>query len=1172
MKFFVSVSGASRVFGCAVLFLICVTRAAVGQGLPVGQDLPLAAPERGGGKKDALVAPAVTVESVNALRAEVASSQQLTPEEKERLDKECELALDAFKSITAQQSLAAQYEADTETVRTRLVQLQQELEALKQPPSALPTYLDLAELAQEVARRERDFEALKKAQLEAEDARIRRVKRRQEIRPLLLSAAQQIAELDGKLKLAPPADEMPLVTKVQQATLLARRALIEARQPALEAELAKYDAEDAAGLLRAMLDVRTEEVTVAGEALEALRAVLNQRRAADTAAAVRRAQAAVAITPPELQADAQENVRIAEAADLLSPGILRATRLKERAVAELEDLQKQFKMMEQRVNDIGLTGSIGAMLRRQRAELPDVRERRQAIQDRKLLIEKLQYGWYEYDDLRSESEKEAVERILAKLDPARRSALENAVATTVSERREFLSLVIRNYKAYLDTLFELDATEQRLIRETGRTTAYIDERIMWIRSNRSLFAVFAMDDSTQVILHWEPWQRVGDQLRDDARGSWLVYAVAIVLWGGLVLGRRRIIRRLEACGELAARGACVRFSPTVRAGVATLILAVTWSIPLMFLGWRFRDSAGGTPFTAAFGEALVATAWLFFAIELVRWVCHPQGLGRAHFAWPAAENHVVRSNLRWVKAPGLLIVFATSLIYSLNREHGADTVERVGLVLGMILLATLLARVLRPEDGIYSGYLQAHRGNWFERLKHVWYWGCVTLPLVLAVMTIAGYYYTARVVLWRVYLSFLLWILLQVVGAGLRRLLLVRQRAIHRQQTWAKRDAQLAARRLAEDGAKVAPDDLVPAEERQQDIAVNSEQTKRLIRSALVAASVAGIWFIWIDVLPALRMLDRWPLWTNEVQVVEASEAPEMMGAGEMELGPTAPQFTPIQEREVVTVGDLALALLLGFITVVGARNIPGLMEISVLQRLPLENSVRYAIKTLTSYVIVLLGVALAFQAISIGWSKVQWLATALMFGLAFGLQEIFANSMAGLILLFEQPIRVGDVITVDDITGVVSRMRIRATTITNWDRKEYVIPNKEFITGRVLNWTLTDKTNRIVIHVGIAYGANVEQAKDRLLQICRDHPLVLEDPPPLVTLEGFGDNTLNLVVRTYLPDLTHRLSVTDELHTAFEADFREHGIEIAFPQRDLHIRSVDESVWKQMASGPPPA
>ena len=113
--------------------------------------------------------------------------------------------------------------------------------------------------------------------------------------------------------------------------------------------------------------------------------------------------------------------------------------------------------------------------------------------------------------------------------------------------------------------------------------------------------------------------------------------------------------------------------------------------------------------------------------------------------------------------------------------------------------------------------------------------------------------------------------------------------------------------------------------------------------------------------------------------------------------------------------------------------------------------------------------------------------------------KKCFANFVAGLIILLERPIRVGDIVTVDDVTGVVSRIRIRATSITNWDRKEYVVPNKEFITGRLLNWTLSDKVNRIIVEVGLAYGSDTERARELMLQVANDHPVCAEGNPPQI-------------------------------------------------------------------------
>jgi potassium efflux system protein len=196
----------------------------------------------------------------------------------------------------------------------------------------------------------------------------------------------------------------------------------------------------------------------------------------------------------------------------------------------------------------------------------------------------------------------------------------------------------------------------------------------------------------------------------------------------------------------------------------------------------------------------------------------------------------------------------------------------------------------------------------------------------------------------------------------------------------------------------------------------------------------------------------------------------------------------------------------------------------------------------------------------------------AISVGLGFGLQEIFANFVSGLVILFERPIRVGDIVTISDVSGVVSRIRIRATTITTWDRKELIVPNKEFITGRLLNWTLSDHVNRVEIKVGVAYGSDVGRVQSLLQKLASDHPHVLPDPAPIATFEGFGDSTLIFVLRCYLATLEHRLAVIHELHAGIHDTFRREQIEIAFPQRDLHLRTVpaDPPDRKHPQANPP--
>jgi len=217
----------------------------------------------------------------------------------------------------------------------------------------------------------------------------------------------------------------------------------------------------------------------------------------------------------------------------------------------------------------------------------------------------------------------------------------------------------------------------------------------------------------------------------------------------------------------------------------------------------------------------------------------------------------------------------------------------------------------------------------------------------------------------------------------------------------------------------------------------------------------------------------------------------------------------------------------------------------------------RYTLTTLTTYVVVAAGLLLVLSTLGARWSQVQWLAAALSVGIGFGLQEIVANFISGLIILFERPIRVGDAVTVGDTDGVVTKIKIRATTIRNWDGKELLVPNKEFITGRLLNWSLSDQTTRLVLAIGIAYGSPVRQAMNLLEEAAHENPHVLDEPSPTVIFESFGDNALGLLLRCFVDSIDLRVSTISALNEAINEKFNAAGINIAFPQRDVHLDTI---------------
>jgi potassium efflux system protein len=257
---------------------------------------------------------------------------------------------------------------------------------------------------------------------------------------------------------------------------------------------------------------------------------------------------------------------------------------------------------------------------------------------------------------------------------------------------------------------------------------------------------------------------------------------------------------------------------------------------------------------------------------------------------------------------------------------------------------------------------------------------------------------------------------------------------------------------------------------------------------------------------------------------------------------------------EAIKLSDLLLSLIVLALSLAAGRNVPAMLELLVLQRLPMQSGERHAITTLARYGIVIVGFVLAFSTIGIGWSKVQWLVAAVSVGLGFGLQEIFANFVSGLILLFERPARVGDIVSVGEVTGRVTRIRIRATTIQDWDRKELVVPNREFVTTRFVNWTLSDSIVRWTIPVGVAYGSDTKKALELLLQAARESRWALGEPKPEATFVRFGDSSLDLQLRVYLDMGSVEVGWITELHQSIDRLFHEHGIVIAFPQRDVHL------------------
>jgi small-conductance mechanosensitive channel len=232
-----------------------------------------------------------------------------------------------------------------------------------------------------------------------------------------------------------------------------------------------------------------------------------------------------------------------------------------------------------------------------------------------------------------------------------------------------------------------------------------------------------------------------------------------------------------------------------------------------------------------------------------------------------------------------------------------------------------------------------------------------------------------------------------------------------------------------------------------------------------------------------------------------------------------------------------------------------------VLIKRHLEKGVRFSIGRLVHYLLICIGFLLAISALGFEITKITILMGALGVGIGFGLQGIVNNFVSGLILLFERPVRVGDYIVIGGSWSEIKKIGLRATTVQTFDQADVIIPNADLVTNQVTNWTLSSRRVRLIIPVGVAYGSDVSLVEEKLMECAKENPMVAERPEPQVLFLSFGESSLDFELRAWVPDADDRLAVISQLHHEIDRKFREAKIEIAFPQRDLHVRSMDESI-----------
>ncbi len=705
--------------------------------------------------------------------------------------------------------------------------------------------------------------------------------------------------------------------------------------------------------------------------------------------------------------------------------------------------------------------------------------------------------------------------------------LRSQLHTLLGERAELLPRLDIALQRYITALTLAENTLQAQLVDMLAVRELLDRRIYWIPSNGSIDLAWMSRVSAGWADLFKPARFMTsiELLRERVISHPLIPSLIVLAFIALMLVRVRAQALTELTVPLLRRPQEDRYALSWQALAVAIAASLPWALLIWGTGHVLISVGEPGRFSDSLGHSLIALSGSLLLLEFLRFLVVEHGLAHLHFRWMRDRRQAIARAAPLAILLLLPLQFVVGLALIRNQELAIDTAARCALIACCAIVGFMLYRLLAPNA------LWATRGGMPEprRLRQMLRIGLPVLFFYLAMMIVSGYVYSGAIILNCLWLTLGTVAAVGVIHGMLSRWFLLGERRLAANRSEARKLA--AAQEVASTGSDESAADV---SEEMIALETVNVQTGRLLRATTLALWVGGLYLVWSEVLPALGRLDETVLWHV---------------AGKAEDGSAL--------SEAISLRSVLLGVLTLMLTTVAARNLPGLMELGMLSRTNINPASRYAITAMSRYAIVIVGSVIGLGLLGLRWSQLQWMAAALSVGLGFGLQEIFANFVSGLILLSERPFRVGDIITIADQTGTVTRISTRATTLLDFDGKELVVPNKTFITDRLVNWTLTDTKTRIVIKVGVAYGTPPERVHMLLQRIANEHPLVLQDPAPRSWFMAFGASTLDFELRVFVAAVADRLPVMSEINMGIANLFASNGIEIAFPQMDLHVRTV---------------
>ena len=862
--------------------------------------------------------------------------------------------------------------------------------------------------------------------------------------------------------------------------------------------------------------------------IAAIQEVINQKNLAQTQSQVEQVQqqSQGTVKNPFIQKELDLNAQLSQylLEQTEKTNTLTQDELRMRNV--LDNLTQTQRTIDEQISALQGTLVLSRIIQQQKQKLPtnlNIQGLSKQIADLRVKI---------FDITQKRNELYDIDAYISKIEQDENKSFTSAekaqLTSLLTERRKVASDLIKSLNNQLNLAISLELTQQQITQISDQIQSKLDQQSFWVKSNNPINLDWFKKLPMSLKAQFDGiGKKIGFPTNFDNLPYLLTYVFILFVIGGLIFKFKESIKQ--------------RLS-VINGEINTLRSDSQWHTPLALFYTALLSLSGTLWFLAAcqlLGFFLVknpqefwewslrmAAYWWFFSFVLA--TLRPNGILVRHFGFSKESAAALQDVTKRIIVSVVLLLNTSIFSNVMDTGLANDVLGEINTIVALLFCIVIIApRFVRTEKSLSSNTTDQRDRTLLKIMRIL----LQLVPVILIVLIALGYYYTALNLITHIINTYIAWVVWSLVRHTIYRGVTVASRRLAYRRLQEKRQ-----QKQQDSSDASASDDVVVITEQEEGLDLN-EVRSQLLRFAdlfIWTALFAIFYYVWSDLVTVVSYLRDITLW-QQTSTTEAGVV-----------------------TETISLFNLIVALIIVVITYILVRNIPGILEVLIFSRVKLSPGTPYTITKLLTYILVAVGGAWAFSTLGMSWSKLQWLFAALSVGLGFGVQEIFANFVSGIILLFERPIRVGDTVTINGVTGTVAKFRIRAITMIDPDRKEVIVPNKSFVTGQVTNWALSNTVTRLVVSVGVAYGSDLELVKRLLLQAANEQPNILKDPEPRALFLTFGASTLDHELRVYVGQVSERNDTLDALNRRVNQLFAENNIDIAFNQLDIFIKNKD--------------